>query len=183
MPPPAAPAVVASLLAVYVLRDRSGGVTNVTLPHGGPVDTPPGGLRLRPCLQPPAPAARDAAATTTTAANVTTGVAAGGGGDVQAPAPADRPQGPGVAGGGSSAAPAGQYGSYCLDVPLLAYVDHSVLELFVLGGRGRVTSRVYALDDPRTVAWGLALVGATGAAGGTVEAAAEVWELSGGWLP
>lgn len=80
---------------------------------------------------------------------------------------------------------------------LSVWVDHSVIEVYALGGLARVTSRIYPEDD--TATWGLAVWamppsaagggGATGGARGngagawSVKFDGSVWEMENAWLP
>ena len=58
------------------------------------------------------------------------------------------------------------------------YVDHNIIEVYALGGLGRVTSRVYPADDGS--GWGLAAFGSTSGANG-VAVDADVWSMDNSW--
>jgi hypothetical protein len=75
---------------------------------------------------------------------------------------------------------------------LSVFVDHSVVEVYALGGLARVSSRIYPEGDD--VAWGLAVwsnppslaVNGSGGSGGgawDVVMDATVWEMQNAWLP
>ncbi|EIE20550.1 hypothetical protein COCSUDRAFT_67413 [Coccomyxa subellipsoidea C-169] len=69
-----------------------------------------------------------------------------------------------------------------LSVPaatLRIFVDHSLLEVYALDGRGRVTSRIYpaGMED----SWNVSVFGAFGAAPATVDA--SVWEMGSAFDP
>lgn len=71
---------------------------------------------------------------------------------------------------------------------LSVWVDHSVIEVYAMGGLGRVTSRVYPDDD--TVAWGLAawgeppqIGGGGGGSGWSVLVDGQIWKMKNAWLP
>lgn len=66
------------------------------------------------------------------------------------------------------------------ELELQVLFDHSLFEVFALGGRALVASRVYPEDiaDPQ---WELGLFGTAGR-GASVEASAEVWEMQDCWL-
>ena len=58
------------------------------------------------------------------------------------------------------------------------YVDHNIVEVYALGGLGRVTSRVYPADDGS--GWGLAAFGSMSGAD-TVAIDADVWSMDNSW--
>jgi hypothetical protein len=75
---------------------------------------------------------------------------------------------------------------------LSVFVDHSVIEVYALGGLARVSSRIYPEGDD--MAWGLAVWSnppslAVSGSGGSGEGAwdvvmnATVWEMQNAWLP
>ena len=59
--------------------------------------------------------------------------------------------------GGVASIVAGQERAMQLPLSLAVWVDHSVVEAFAMGGRGRVASRMYPLTED--VAWGVAVWG------------------------
>ncbi|MEW5308893.1 MAG: hypothetical protein WDW38_000814 [Sanguina aurantia] len=101
-------------LAVWADRSESGGLTNTSISHGGPVDLPTSGLDLESSL------------------------------------------------------------------PLRVLIDHSVVEVYALVGRGRVTSRVYSLEAE--TAWGLQVFGRVGGSGFSMQAQVQVYEMDSCWV-
>ncbi|KAI8462298.1 MAG: glycosyl hydrolase [Monoraphidium minutum] len=85
------------------------------------------------------------------------------------PVPLPAPGAAGAAGGGAAWALPSKL--LTLDV----YVDHSVVEVYAMGGLARVTSRIYPADE--AVAWGLAAFGAASGGGAAALRSAEVWSL------
>ncbi len=67
-----------------------------------------------------------------------------------------------------------EMGSLSLDV----WVDASVVEAFAMGGRGRVTTRVYPLDE--AVAWGVDVFGRCVLSDEL--SSVGVWELGNAWV-
>ncbi len=61
---------------------------------------------------------------------------------------------------------------------LSVWVDHSVLEVYAMGGLARVTSRIYPEDDE--AAWGVAVWAEGG--GAPVALEGGVWEMKNMWL-
>ena len=80
--------------------------------------------------------------------------------------------------GGPILLPSG--GLLASELVLNVFLDHSLIEVFALGGRGRISSRVYAEDILRPK-WELSLFGAT-AGGERVAVAAQVWSMRDCWL-
>lgn len=66
---------------------------------------------------------------------------------------------------------------------LSVWVDHSVIEVYAMGGLARVTSRVY--PDGDDVAWGLAAWGVPPQIGGgwRVLLDGRIWTMKNAWLP
>lgn len=63
---------------------------------------------------------------------------------------------------------------------LSVFIDHSIIEAFAQGGRGRVASRVYPMDA--TSSWGLGLIAGGTPEGVTWNVEAKVWDISNMWL-
>ncbi|KAI3424966.1 hypothetical protein D9Q98_008347 [Chlorella vulgaris] len=64
------------------------------------------------------------------------------------------------------------------NMQLRVLVDHSLVEVFGLGGRQRTTVRAYPLDAEAS--WGIAMF--ADAPGGAVVASANVWEMASCWV-
>ena len=66
------------------------------------------------------------------------------------------------------------------DLRLHTLLDRSLIEIFALGGRGRVASRVYpaGMLDP---AWSLSVFGGLDS-GGAANATVQLWSMSGCWV-
>ena len=66
-------------------------------------------------------------------------------------------------------------------IQLRVLIDHSLFEVFALGGKGRIASRVYPedIENPR---WALGLLGVVGSNAATVEASVDVWEMQTSWI-
>ena len=65
-----------------------------------------------------------------------------------------------------------------LPLHLAVWVDHSVVEVFAMGGHGRITSRIYPLGS--TVAWGVSVWARCPLT--DVNVVAEVYEVDSAWL-
>lgn len=66
------------------------------------------------------------------------------------------------------------------DLELHVLFDRSLFEVFALGGRGRVTSRVYPADMLQP-SWELSLYGKTSTSA-TIAASTMVWQMSECWV-
>lgn len=80
--------------------------------------------------------------------------------------------------GGPLALPPGGVPAAGLELRVL--VDHSLLEVFALGGRQRAAVRVYPLDP--SASWGASMLAGDDASAAAVQAAATVWEVDGCWV-
>jgi hypothetical protein len=88
----------------------------------------------------------------------------------------------GVEGGPVPLPPPGARGAWVLpgkELTLDLFVDHSIVEVYALGGLGRVTSRIYPSDE--STAWGLAAFGAASRGAGAALAGAQAWSLNNAW--
>lgn len=81
--------------------------------------------------------------------------------------------------GGEIPLPAG--GLSADDLKLHVLFDRSIFEIFALGGRARITSRVYPAGILAPT-WTLSLYGSVTGAVAAVSASAEVWQMSSCWI-
>jgi hypothetical protein len=82
--------------------------------------------------------------------------------------------------GGAVPLPAGGWALPGRELALDLWLDHSVLEVYAMGGLARVTSRIYPSDE--STSWGLAAFGAAAPRGaGLALASAQAWALANAW--